>query len=107
MYADFTYYTDTFHGKKIPDSDSFLSVAAGAEAALDRLTFGRLTESTSGAADALCAVCDLLYSRLHREGIQSESVDGYSVSYRDESLSRSLRQTVRLYLEPELLYRGC
>lgn len=107
MYADFTYYTDVFHGKKIPDSDSFLSVAAGAGAALDRLTFGRLTESTPGAADALCAVCEVIYTRLHREGIKSESVDGYSVTYCDEGLSRNLRQTVRLYLEPALLYRGC
>ena len=107
MYADFTYYTDIFHGKKIPDSDSFLSVMVGAQAALDRLTFGRLTESTPGAADALCAVCEVFYQRLNREGIQSESVDGYSVSYCEEGLSRSLRKTVRLYLEPCLLYRGC
>ncbi len=107
MYADFTYYTDVFHGRKIPDSDSFLSVAAGAGAALDRLTFGRLTQSTPGAADALCAVCEVFYTRLHREGIKSESVDGYNVTYSDEGLSRNLRQTVRLYLEPALLYRGC
>ncbi|MBE7042447.1 MAG: hypothetical protein E7399_03020 [Ruminococcaceae bacterium] len=107
MYADFTYYTDRFHGKKIPDSDSFLSVLAGAQAALERLTFGRLTESTPGAADALCAVCEVFYTRSHREGIQSESVDGYSVTYCEEGLSRSLRKTIRLYLPPELLYRGC
>lgn len=107
MYADFTYYTEVFHGKKIPDNDSFLSVAAGACAALDRLTFGRLTPSTPGAADALCAVCEVVYSRLNREGIRAESVDGYSVTYCDDGLSRSLRQAVRLYLEPSLLYRGC
>ena len=107
MYADFTYYTDVFHGRKIPDNDSFLSVAAAAQAALDRLTFGRLTPEISGAADALCAVSEVIYSRLNREGIRAESVDGYSVTYQDEGLSRNLRQTVGLYLEPSYLYRGC
>lgn len=107
MYADFTYYTDIFHGRKIPDSDSFLSVAVAAQAALNRLTFEQVTEKTPGVADALCAVSEVIYSRLNRDGIRAESVDGYSVTYQDEGLSRSLRRTICLYLEPSYLYRGC
>lgn len=107
MYADFEYYKTGFHGLKIPDSDSFTSVAAGGTALLDRLTFGRLTQDTPGAADAMCAVCEVLYTRANREGIDSESVDGYSVSYREDGLSAALRRAVRMYLTPELLYRGC
>lgn len=107
MYADFTYYKNSFHGMKIPDSDSFTSVAAGGAAALDRLTFGRLTQDTPGAADAMCAVCETLYTRASRDGIASESVDGYSVSYQEEGLSAALRRAVRMYLAPKLLYRGC
>lgn len=107
MYADFDYYQNHFCGRKIPDSDSFLSVTAGAQAMLERLTFGRLTEATPGVSDALCAVCEVFYVRMNREGIQSESVDGYSVSYCEEELSRSVRRVIRTYLDPSLLYRGC
>lgn len=108
MYADFNYYKGSFHGRKIPDSDSFISVAAGADAILERMTFGRLSDNTPGAADAMCAVCEVLYTRGNRDGIAAESVDGYSVSYSEEErLTPALRRAVRMYLSPQLLYRGC
>ena len=66
-YADFEFYTTTYHGNVVPESD-FDRIADLASDFLDVITFGRLIDGLpddergkTKVQKAVCAVCDKLY----------------------------------------------
>lgn len=90
-YADYTYYSTSYLGTAIPESE-FPRLAMRASAILDRLTFGRAaTDTTNTAAikNAMCAVAEELYTEQTSDGseyIKSESQGRYSVTYADGAI---------------------
>lgn len=101
-YADYTFYTDEYHGTSIAEAD-FPALALKATAAIDRFTFNRAVSETD--ADivekiklAMCAVAEE-YQSIEasdgEDGISSETVGRHSVSYiASASKSRSNDQRV-------------
>lgn len=66
-YTDFKFYTTTYHGNVVPESD-FDRIADRASDFLDVITFDRLADglpsdekTTTKVQKAVCAVCDKLY----------------------------------------------
>ncbi len=105
-YVDFAYYTNTYGGVLIP-CEAFAGCARDAGAYLDFITAGSIGEVTDAVKNAACAVCEALYKTAGREGIKSEGNDGVSVTYADGAPWQTLaRAAAKLYLPPELLYRG-
>lgn len=58
--------------------------------------------------NAVCAVCEVLYVQDSRDGISSETNDGYSIVYKSNAQAQrqKLYEAAALHLAPELLYRG-
>lgn len=89
-YADYTFYTDVYKGDM--SAEEFERWAAKADLQIDRLTTGRAASAPESMERALslccCAVADQLRtwhdqdSRTQNGLVASETVDGYSVSYR-------------------------
>lgn len=84
MQADYSYYTDQFHGT-MPE-DAFNRVIQQAAAFVDSITFGRANDSLPTATakkvkDAQCAVSDILYQQERGGVLVSASNDGYSETY--------------------------
>ena len=89
-YADYTFYTDVYKGDM--NAEEFERWAAKADLQIDRLTTGRAASAPESMERALslccCAVADQLRtwhdqdSRTQNGLVASETVDGYSVSYR-------------------------
>lgn len=114
MTVEYTYYIGIFRGTLTESDFNRLSVKASAY--MDRVTFGRLAEETdetvlNSAGLAFCAVVDAMKQN-EEGGIKSESNDGVSVTYVENSGSaktdgRRLREAVDLFLGGTgLLYRG-
>lgn len=112
-YVDYDYYTTTYLGGAIPQ-DIFPRLA---ERASEKVLFycgGTLLEEQyciSEVKKCVCALAEKMYSNEQgKEGIQSEKVDEYSVSYKsnsDYSFEKELYKIAKLYLAyTGLLYRG-
>ena len=88
QYADYAYYSGTYHGSLVPESQ-FQALARDAGGEIDRLTFGRLKEGAEpdeAGKNAVCAAVDVLYSWENAEkgrpvGLKSETEGARSVSY--------------------------
>ena len=118
-YADYAFYTDEYLGRTITAEKDFAYFALRATEMIDNKTFGRIEEATDAVKRACCAAADELYSADTARakavpGISSESVDGYSVSYRaydakcaDESAKRVDDAVKRYLAHTGLMYRGC
>lgn len=122
-YADFTYYSATYLGTAIASAD-FARLALRASATIDNLTFDRAAPIVTAAAEtatidkikmATCAVAEELQKQDQADGadgIQSESVGSYSVSYAENSGKRLTNETkqskaAKLYLSSTgLMFRG-
>ena len=113
IYADYTYYKDSYGGRTVSEED-FPRLAAKASAYIDRLTFGRAAEN---AADerlkkCCCELCDCLTLTDGSGGMvkQSESVGSwsYTLASGTEGTSESVmaRAVCRTWLPAEWLYRG-
>lgn len=97
VYADYAYYTGTFHGSAVTEAD-FSGLAIKASAFIDRLTFIRLRSAETipdEAKMAVCAVAERIQTA-EKSGalstnaaMKSENNDGYSISYNDLSLIRA------------------
>ena len=104
IYADFSYYRDTYCGE-MAEGD-FKRLSRQASAYLDSVTFDRIPSVTDEkimekVKDACCAVTDVL--------LQKEQRDGISVTYTTEGSTdeQRLYQAAVLYLgNTGLLYRG-
>lgn len=112
IYADFSYYKDTYCGE-MAEGD-FKRLSRQASAYLDSITFDRIPSVTDEkikekVREACCAVADALLQKEQRDGIAAESNDGVSVTYASETNAneRRLYQAAVLYLgNTGLLYRG-
>ena len=103
MYADYVFYSSTYHGEATEADYNRLVIRASAE--IDRMTFGRAAAVTDDAdinavKMAECAVVDEL-SYIERGGdITSETNDGISRSYASGTVVKSKAQ--RLYSAAEI-----
>lgn len=115
IYADFSYYRDTYCGE-MAEGD-FKRFSRSASAYLDSITFDRIPSVTDEkikerVKEACCAVADALLRKEQRDGIAAESNDGVSVTYaiyasETNENERRLYQAAVLYLgNTGLLYRG-
>ena len=112
IYADYTYYTETYDGKSVKQED-FLRLSTGASAYLDRVTSGKAEEHSED--DRLkiccCALCDILAATADTGGLvkQSESVGSwsYSLASGSEATAEELMyKRCMIWLPAEWLYRG-
>lgn len=112
-YADYTYYTGTFLGTAIAESD-FAALALRASKHIDRLTFGRAatdTDNTDAIKNAMCAVAEELQRQQDADnvdGVASESQGRYSVSYlntseRSKSNQAKIENAAKLWLADTFL----
>lgn len=112
VYADFSYYRDTYCGEMAERDYKRLSRQASAY--LDSVCFGRIQAVTEEkimekVKDACCAVADVLLLKEQRDGVAAETNDGVSVTYATEGKTdeERLYQAAVLYLgNTGLLYRG-
>lgn len=112
IYADFSYYRDTYCGE-MAEGD-FKRFSRQASAYLDSVTFDRIPSVTDErimekVREACCAVADVLLQKEQRGGIASETNDGISVTYATEGSTEEQRlyRAAVLYLgSTGLLYRG-
>ena len=110
----YDWYSRTFPGGKIPDYNSFVSAVTEAEAYVDHITRGRITEVTDDVKKAVCAVAEVIYKQSQDDVPQKsgESVGNHSVSYTKQNKSLAEREAekamkARLYLaRTGLLYGG-
>ena len=84
IYADFSYYKDTYCGE-MAEGD-FKRLSRQASAYLDSVTFDRIAAVTDEkimekVREACCAVADALLRKEQRDGIAAESNDGVSITY--------------------------
>ena len=98
MYADYSFYTDTYKGTLPEEEYNRLVVRAAAE--IDRMTFQRAKRAVGDDLTAVkyaeCAVADeLSYQAQGGSGdVTSESNDGVSRSYATGTLAKSSRQRI-------------
>ena len=107
-YADYVFYTKTYGGGAVTE-DEFKPLCIQASAVIDRITFGRATE-TEFVKMAVCAAVDALYDPGEGGRIQSENNDGFSVTYKSRADADKMRSAVtaaRIFLPAELTNRGC
>ena len=104
-YVDFAYYLENYKGNKATE-ENFYNVALKATKYVDRITFSMADEEDENVKNAICAVIDELCTSDALGYIASESNDGYSISYKNYEKTQNLYQAAKLFLPPELLYRG-
>lgn len=113
-YVTYEWYADTFIGGTIPSFEEFQRVLPEAEAYIDNITRGRITEATEAVKKATCAVAEVIYKQAHDDAqtVTSESVGNHSVSYANKTKSAEEREAekarkAKLYLSRTgLLYGG-
>ena len=111
IYADYSYYTDTFHGNQITE-DQWPACAREASAYIDCITYGRLKNTPERVSEdvkmAVCGAAEAVFlqnsiNSSHTPGIASESVGGQSVSYLSpeavrDAKAKDMKAAVDLYL---------
>ena len=102
--VNFEYYLNDYNGQKIKSEETFDSLSKIAEKYVLKATDNRGTVKEIG--ETICAVVDILFDVNGSEGIESESVDGLSVSYEESRVQKLIHNTLKLYLPSRLLYRG-
>ena len=108
MYLDFEFFIDTFGGEI--EEVKFKSLNIQAEAILDYYTFGRVKELAVTPLYVKYAVCELVKSLNDAEkqqGLKSEKIGTYSVTYGQHGNSTTQHKVIlHRWLPNELLYRG-
>lgn len=127
-YADFTYYTGTYHGTSIPE-EKFSYHAKQASMLINALTFGRTAAVAASllpeaVKDATCRAAELYAEYEGRKSdaaastrnglVRSENNDGYSISYADYDASadkaateETIGRELAIYLaHTGLMFRG-
>lgn len=86
MNVDYKFYTDTYGGRNVPESD-WKGIELKAEQRLEHYTFGRMSGSwvdqpwEDRAKRAVCEMAEFIFTEEKRGNKTSENTDGYSVSY--------------------------
>ena len=104
-YIDFDWYNEFYQSGEVPE-DKFYNLALKATKYIDKITFGRADEADINVKYAVCAVMEEFQKEMRRYGISAESNDGYSISYIKNNGSENLYAAAKLFLPPELLYKG-
>ena len=122
-YVDYAFYSTTYGGNAIASED-FVSLALSSTAHINRVTFGRAAQVVDDNNDddkieqiklATCAVAEELLKQRNNngmDGITSERVGSYSVTFGDKSSAlmsneEKILLAARLYLENSgLMFRG-
>ena len=108
IFANYTYYRDTFGGGL--DKQTFKNLAVKSSAFIDRITFGRASEHADDdrVKRCCCELVDMLSSV--SDGVkQSESAGSWSVTYANSENTSELsyaRAACRVWLPADWLYRG-
>lgn len=102
--VDYSFYLDTYEGKKIKNETDFCEFAKKAELYINSVISQKHTEKDI--AEAVCAVADVMFSHQDSLGVKSEKVDGISVTYDGDRTERLMYNTLKLYVPSRLLYRG-
>ena len=102
--VNFEYYLNDYNGQKIKNEETFNLLSKIAEKYVFKATDNHGTVKEIG--ETICAVADILFDVNGSEGIESESVDGLSVSYEESRVQKLIHNTLKLYLPSRLLYRG-
>ena len=104
-YADYTYYTESYFGTKIPESE-WNTWAKKASIRVNYLTFGRIekleaSDLPDAVFDAVCSTAETMYEYDQRKqaraaatesgSIRSESNDGYSISFGGAEIGDELK----------------
>lgn len=98
------YTTNYGDNAKIP-LDSFDLWADRAIAYLKH--FCTVLPDSTAAKKCICEVAELLYSHDNKDGIESESNDGYSVKYSNGDIKNAVYNIAKLYLlSSGVMYRG-
>lgn len=118
MFADYSYYTDSWAGTLIPVQE-FNSYARKAERLINYIVSGGVKEVTEPVKNAVCAAAEAAYELRKSvenipQGIKSENTDGYSVTYKDYNIDeltdmerRAMFNAIRQELyNTGLLYQG-
>lgn len=118
MFADYSYYTDSWAGTLIP-AQEFNSYARNAERLINYIVNGGVKEVTVQVQNAVCAAAEAAYELRQSvanipQGIKSESTDGYNVTYKDYNADdladrekRAMFKAIRQELyNTGLLYQG-
>ena len=97
MYADYSYYTDSFGGSLIPETD-WKRTAGIASSWMDSATFGRLTngipdEWENEVRNCCCELSEQVYSFVISSlsddeddaKLSSEKIGNYSITYRSDA----------------------
>jgi hypothetical protein len=115
-YADYEYYVDPVngYGGSKADETAFADWIGHASAFIARETFGRISgDPPDEVKQAACALVDCLYDWGGVDGVASESVGEFSVTYNTghgghaESVRSRMYELLRDYLgNTGLLYRG-
>lgn len=116
--VDYDYYTNDYGSFVIPE-EYFKNYELKAAAYVNAVTFDRIDENdlTDDIKNAVCDTAECYYragqSKAALEGISSEKVGDYSVSYSDNgsqtvnALQKALRLAVKYWLgNTGLLYKG-
>ncbi len=105
--VDYKYYTENYGGNLVLESD-WKRIARKAETKLHEYTYGRLKKITNKERTVICELADCMYEYGKRDGVSSETTDGYSVSYDVSTKSNSqLYDIVKAtYIHTGLLYCG-
>ena len=113
MYADYTYYSESYGGSAV-SADDFPRLAAKASAYIDSVTMGRAAANTDN--DRLkCCCCDLvetLHSSEDTGGMlkQSETVGSWSYTLNSAAADKTVEDFMytkcRTWLPADWLYRG-
>ena len=114
--VSYIFYRNNYFGRMA--EEEFLRIRIKAGAYIDRVTFGRVTESLpSGIQEqaklALCSVADEMLLTEQGGPISAESNDGISVTYvasvsKVRSDAQRLQDAASLFLnDTGLMYRGC
>jgi hypothetical protein len=102
MYADYTFYKNTYCGAASSTEHARLAVRAAAY--VDRMTFGRAKTAKDSDLEAVkmaeCAIVDELASQEQGGIVTSETNDGISRSYATGSVVKS--STQRIYAAAEV-----
>lgn len=111
IYADYSYYTQQYHGTQ-PEG-AYHRLSRQASAYLDTLTMGRISGSLwatdSRVQDACCSVVEELAFQEAGGEVTTANNDGYMESYATSGKSHAARlyDAAALYLaNTGLLYRG-
>ena len=116
LYADSDYYTESFY-ENMPEceipSEERLMYLKKASAFLDSLFLHQKPQKPfcDELKSACCEIADCMYTYSQREGISSESNDGYSVTYSSAGGSNAVYKNMyaiakRYLANTGLLYRG-